>query len=344
MFKGTFQRIPRGVRFLLILGIIVLGDRLLWPKYSWERNIDPDDVVAAVLPNELYEVHRERNPRLLKRLVRALNGARSWPRYRIKWAEETILHFRRGPSLAFYYGELKDGSEIYFWGQSRNNRSRELKFYRAGGLRKVLEEVRASERCRMRAPRIPPQSLNRVVCYADGSQQAFSGSDVRARRMLAAVNEFLSLTNTSYYDALGNHAGRLLYEGQAQPDTYLKNTTGAVLVLDPPVAMHTTVELSSSPTIAEYHEFRTSRLFLSDSISWYGMKAVGFSSDQKPSRFYLFFGRTPPRSPDTELATKKWQNILASIQGAVGEPRTDSQSRLAPSRTPGSRESRFQPL
>jgi hypothetical protein len=344
MLKRTFQRIPRLVRLLIIVGIILLADRLLWPKYSWERHIDPDDVLVAVLPNELYEVHRETEPRLLKRLVRALNGARSWISFGIKWDQEVILHFRQGPSLAIDYGELRDGSEIYFWGQSRNNRFGQLKLYRAGGLRKVLEDIRASEQCRMRPPRLPPQSLSSVVCYAAGSRRAFPGSDTRAQRVLAAINEFLSLTNTSYYDNLGDAAAQLFYEGQAQPERHLKDTTGALLVLDPPLAMHTTVELSSSPTTAEYHKFRTRSIFLSDSISRYGLKALGLSSDEKPNRFYLFFGETPPRSPDKELATKRWNKIIASIESAVREPRTDSQSGRGPSPAPGSGQSPFRPL
>lgn len=321
MHRRPLQRIPRLVRLLIIVGIILLADRLLWPRYSWERHIDPDDVLVAVLPNELYEVHREKEPRLLRRLVRALNGARSWMRYGIKWDQEMILHFRRGRSLAIYYGELKDGSQIYFWGQSRNNRFRELKLYRAGGLRKVLEDIHASEQCRVRPPLIPPQSLSRVVCYTGGSQRSLPGTDMRAQRVLEAVSEFLSLTNTSYYETSGDDAAHRFYEGQAQPDSYLKDTTGAQLVLDPPLAMHTTVVLSSHPTLAEYHEFKTIRIFLSDSISRYGLKAVGFSSDEKPNRFCLFYGEAPPRSPDKDLAKKKWANIIQTIEGAVAEPR-----------------------
>ena len=344
MRRWHLQRIPRLVRLLIIVGIILLADRLLWPKYSWERHIDPDDVLVAMLPNELYEVHWEKEPRLLKRLVRAVNGARSWMSFGIKWDQEVILHFRRGPSLAIYYGPLKEGSEVYFWGQSRNNRFGELKLYRAGGLRKVLEAIRASQQCRMKTPRVPPQSLSRVVCYAGGSQRSLPGTDMRAHRVLGAVNEFLSLTNTSYYDNLGDAPAQLFYEGQAQPERYLKDTTRALLVLDPPLAMHTTVELSSHPTIAEYHKFRTTSIFLSDSISPRALKAFGFSSDEKAGRFYLFLGTTPARVRDTGLATKNWEKMLASIQDAVAEPRSDSQSGRRPSPAPGSGQIPFRPL
>jgi len=344
MRRWHLQRIPRLVRLLIIVGIILLADRLLWPRYSWERHIDLDDVLVAVLPNELCEVHWGKEPRLLKRLVRAVNGARSWMSYGIKWDQEMILHFRRGPSLAIYYGQLKDGSEIYFWGQSRNNRFGELKLYRAGGLRKVLEAIRASDQCRMRPRQIPRQSLRRIVCYAAGSQWAFPGSETRARRVLEAVNEFLSLTNTSHYETSGDGPVHLFYEGQAQPDSYLKDTTGAQLVLDPPLAMHTTVVLSSHPTLAEYHEFKTKRIFLSDSISRYGLKAVGFSSDEKPNRFYLFFGETPPRSRDRELATRRWNEIITSIESAVRDPRAASQPGKELSPAPRNAETQVRPL
>lgn len=344
MRRWHLQRIPRLVRLLIIVGIILLADRLLWPKYSWERHIDPDDVLVAMLPNELYEVHWEKEPRLLKRLVRAVNGARSWMSFGINWDQEMILHFRRGPSLAIDYGELKNGSEIYFWGQSKNNRFGELKLYRAGGLRKVLEAIRASQQCRMKTPRVPPQSLSRVVCYAGGSQRSLPGTDMRAHRVLGAVNEFLSLTNTSYYDNLGDAPAQLFYEGQAQPERYLKDTTGALLVLDPPLAMHTTVVLSSHPTVAEYHRFKTRSIFLSDSISRYGLKAVGFSSDEKPNRFYLFFGETPPRSRDRELATRRWNEIITSIESAVRDPRAASQPGKELSPAPRNAETQVRPL
>lgn len=343
IFRETFQRFPWLIRLAIIVAIILFADRLLWPRYSGERHIDPDDVVAIVLPYQLREVQSETDLRLVKRVVGAVNGARRWMGFGIKWDQEMILHFRRGPSLAIDHGELKRGSEMYFWGQSRNNRFGELRFYRAGGLRKVLDDIRASERCRMKTPRIPPQSLRTVVCYAAGSQKTLPGSDTHARRVLGAVNEFLSLTNACYCEDPGDGPFHLFYEGQAQPESYLKSTTGAVLALDPPLAMHTTLLLSSYPTVAEYHRFKTRRLFLSDSISLHGLRVVGFSSDEKPNRFYLFFGERPVRIPDRELATKRWQKILAAIEDAMREIPTATPTLKGPSPAPRSGQTPFRP-
>jgi len=157
MLRKAFERGQWLIRLLILVAIVLLVDRLLWPRYSRERHIDPDDVVVAVLPNEGCEVHRDKEPRLLRRLVRALSGARAWMSYGIDWEQEIILHFRREPSLVIRYGQLKKGSALYFWGQSKKNRFGELRLYRAAALGKVLKAVRAARECRVKPPQIPPR-------------------------------------------------------------------------------------------------------------------------------------------------------------------------------------------
>jgi hypothetical protein len=323
MRKRTSGKRRQLIRVLILVAAVVLADRLLWPRYSRERHVDPDDAVATVLPNEACEVLAGKEPALLKRLVRALSSARSWIKYGIDWDQEIILHFRRGPPLVIRYGQIGigKGGAYYFWGH-RKYWFGERRLYRAAALGKVLNAIRASEQCRIRPIQIPPESVRELACFAGGVQGMFRRSNPRAEGVLAAVNGFLELVDTSCCGSLGWKITDSFYEGEATLETYLRETTGAILLLDPPLLMHTTVIFSHYPTLVEYHEFKTNTILLSEAISVYSSKVVGFSSNRKPNRFYFFPGMTPPRSPDRDLAAKRWNQLTEVLQSAVAAPET----------------------
>ncbi len=343
MWKEWFTESRWWVRALIVVAILVLADRVIFPRFSRAGRINADDVLVAMLPNEVREVHLDTEPRLLKQLVRSLNAGRTWMNPKIKLGELIILHFRHGPSRVISYGQFKDGGCYYFRGEVRD-RYGQRKLYRAGGLGKVLEAILASDACKIKPQHIPPGSLGEAVCYGSGAQRTLPGSSPGAQRLLAAVNEFLQMVDTSCYRNFPSTPNTYFLEGEARPENYLQATTGTLLILDPPLSMHTTVVFSEYPPLVEYHVFKANRILLSDAISLSYLKSVGFSSDRKPNRFYLFFGNTLLGRPDRELATKRWNRIIASIESAVREPPATSQAGKGTTLAPVNAQTPFRPL
>jgi len=305
----------------IVVAVVLLADRLLWPRYSRERFIDPDDVrLATVPPYWPYasEVYRDREPRLLRRLITALNRGRSGPRYKLALGQEIVIHRWDKPSILIRFDELRDGGPLLFRDESRD---RSGGLYRSRALRRVLEDICDSRRCQVKSPRIASPSLSRVVLYAGGSHLTLPGSSPQARRVLSFVNENLKAVHTSCHDIPRDATERSFYRGQVEPHTHLTGKTGAMLVLDPPLSMHTTVMLSlpyRGPP-AEYHEFKTNVVLIWEEPSTTRRKFMGLSSNARRNRFYLFSFRAPLHGghPDDIKSAERWKNVIRAIEETV---------------------------
>jgi len=315
----------KAIGFLVVAGVVVgviAAYHFLWPRYSWQRYIDPENVFLAVIPEvpETYEVHRHRDPALLKRLVRALNGGRDHPAIRLGLGGVLVLHRRGGPSILIRYGGAPLGGAILFREPPRASRRGSMDLYRSHALAKTLKAIRSSKHCVARRPSIPRRSLARLEVYTAGTRRDLSGADPRANAVVRALNPLLQSVHTSFYALLGDPTEASFYAGQADPRTHIAPSTGALLTLSTPLSMHTTMMFwgrESGPP-AEYQELKTNMILVSDALSVKGQKVVGLSSDAKPNRFYLF----EPRGPCSEAdrIAEKWDAIMRAIRDAVAPP------------------------
>ena len=300
----------------------------LWPKHSWENYIDPDEVrLAAILEaRETYEVHRNAAPRLLSRLVAAVNGAPKRARQIKLDVEDGVIVFHRsaGSPMLIRYGWQQKGGPILFRDRYRGTSV----LYTSRAMRRALGAIRASEECRVKRPTMPSRSLSHITLVANGSRRALPGASPPGRLLAVAINEFLSCVNTSFYALLDNPRRISFYQGEVNPETHLTGTTGALLLLHPPLSMHTSMmfwEREPGPR-AEYHEFKTGTILISDALaikdsySPEPRRVVGFSSDEKADRFYLFDADVP-RTPEQAAAiAEKWNAIIQVIGEALKEP------------------------
>jgi len=77
---------------------------------------------------------------------------------------------------------------------------------------------------------------------------------------------------------------------------------------------------------AEYREFKTNMILISDALSIKDSssreprKVVGFSSDAKPNRFYLFDADIPRTPEEAKEITDRWNKITGAIEDAVANP------------------------
>ena len=311
----------------MILAVLVLACvaayHILWPTYSWENYIDPDEVRLATTSylGETYEVQRDKAPRLLRRLIGALNGGRrSFPQTKVDFDDGVIVvHRSRGSSVLIRYGRTRKDGPILFRDETTGYYG-SWTVYRASALSRALQAIRNSKKCQVKRPNIPTRSLSRVVLYAGGSHRTLPGSSPEGRRVLGAVNEFLSSVDTSFYALLGDPTRSSFYLGEVEPHTHLSGTTGALLILDPPLSMHTNMmfwERESGPP-AEYHEFKANMILISDALSFKGHRVAAYSSDARRNRFYLFDAGPPASPAQASQIAEKWNRIIRRIEEAVG--------------------------
>jgi hypothetical protein len=106
--------------YIVLAGVILIlwaAYYFLWPTYSRHRYIDPQDVFLATIPEAraTYEVHADRDPALLKRLVRALNtGREKFVQIKLAVGGVIMLHRRHGPSILIRYGRVRPGGGMVF--------------------------------------------------------------------------------------------------------------------------------------------------------------------------------------------------------------------------------------
>jgi hypothetical protein len=320
--------LPRSLIVVLLILAPVAAYHVFWPTYSRRTRMDPQQVfLAVVLPGRnRYEVHRDNAPRLLRRLIQAVNRGRTWVRIKQEFDGVMVVHCSGRPSILIGYPASQEHGAMLFTDDPRTAGSRAI--YRSSSLARALRAVRASSKCRVRPPKIPSRSLSRVVLYAGGSHLAAPGSSPRATRPLRAISGFLASLDTSVYSLLGGPTYRSFYQGEVEPHRHLSQTTGALLLLDPPLSMHTTMmfwDRDSGPP-AEYHEFKTNMILISDALSIKDSysreprRVVGFNSDAKPNRFYLFDADIPANDEEARETAAKWNNLIRTIQEAVAPP------------------------
>jgi len=315
-------KVPGLVLVAALVMAAVAAYHFLWPRYSRERYIDPEDVLLAVIPEvrETYEVHRGTDPALLKRLVRAVNGGREkFVQIKSFVGGVLVLHRRRGPSIRIRYGQARPGGPMLFREPPTPSRPGSMDLYRSDALGRALRAMRSSKACVAKRPSVPPRSVSRIELDAAGASRALPGAGPEADRIIGALNAFLQSVDTSLYALLDDPIGTSFYVGEVDPRGHLTGTTGALLVLAAPLSMHTTMMFwgrESGPP-AEYQEFKTSVILISDALSIRNKKVVGFSSDAKPNRFYLFDPEGPVDASQAARTAEKWNNIIRAIQEAV---------------------------
>jgi hypothetical protein len=310
---------------LFVVAVVVVAAgayHFLWPRFSSDRWIDPKDVFLVVIPEvrETYEVHRDRDPALLKRLVRALNGGREkFVQIKLAVGGVIVLHRRHGPSILIRYGRVRPGGGMVFREPPRPPRGGSMDLYRSDALATALKAIRSRKGCAVKRPSISARSVSRIDLYSAAASRAIRGDSQEANRIVASLNAFLQSVDTSLYAILDDPAAGAFYEGRADPAAHLGGTTGALVTLNPPLSMHTTMmfwESHSGPP-AEYRRFNTRLILISDAISVRGKAVVGFSSDVGLSRFYLFYRRSTGDPSDAARSQKQWQAIIAAIQEVV---------------------------
>ncbi len=332
---GTVRLIiQRELRAPIIVAALILALSaayyLLWPRYSWQRYIDPQHVFLAVIPEvrDTHEVRHDRDPALLKRLVRALNAGREkFVQIKLAVGGVLVLHRRRGPSILaesilIRYGQARPGGAMLFREPPRASRPGSMDLYRSHALGKALQAIRSSRSCAARRPSVPRRSVSRIELYTGGACRVLSGAGREADRVVGALNAFLQLIDTSFYAVLGDPTDSSFYAGEADPRAHIGAATGALLTLNPPLSMHTTMMFwgTESGPPAEYQEFKTSVIVISDAISLRNKEVVGFSSDAKPNRFYLFYARSGAGSSGAARTAEKWDAIMRAIREAMASP------------------------
>jgi len=328
---GAFRR----YRSYIILAVVVLvlwaAYELLWPTYSRQNYIDPDEVRVLAISHgrDTYELHRQSAPRLFTQLVLALNaGRRSIPQRRVDFGEGIIVvHRQRGWPTLIGYGRTRRNGPMLFRDET-TGRYTSWTVYRCPALEKPLEAIRRSSNCVVKRPNTATECISRIVVNSAGSHRTLAPSDGHAAHLLDALNDFLSSVDTSFYRLPNDEIFRAFYMGEVNPQTHLTGTTGALLILNPPLSMHTNMmfwEQQSGPR-AEYHEFKTDMILISDALaikdsySPEPRKVVGFSSDARPNRFYLFDADIPPTPEGASAIAKKWNKIIQAIEEAVSSP------------------------
>jgi len=201
------------------------------------------------------------------------------------------------------------------------SRDRSGGLYRSRALRRVLEAICDSERCRVKSAKIPPRSVQRVVLYAGGSGHALPGSSPEARRILHLMNIYLKSVDTCFYHIVRDATQRSFYLGEVEPHTHLSGRTGALFTLDPRLSMHTTMMLSPSGSgpPAEYHEFQTNAVLVWTELPTEGRNVVCFSSSALRNRFYLFYSypRFSEGHPKDRETGERWNKLSQAIEEAV---------------------------
>lgn len=322
----------RGFVILAAVGLLLWAAYdLLWPTYSGEKYLDPDEVrlVAISHGRETYEVHRQRASGVLGQVLHALNaGRRTFPQRRVDFGEGMIVvHRQRGRPILIEYGRTRPEGPMLFRDETAATYP-SWTVYRCPALEKAILAVRTSENCAAKRPKVAPESVSRIVVNSPGPPRTLAPSDGHAASVLNALNDFLSSVDTSFYRLPNDETLRSFYMGEVNPQTHLTGTTGALLTVNPPLSMHTNMmfwERQSGPR-AEYHEFKTDMILISDALtikdsySPEPRKVIGFSSDEKANRFYLFDADIP-RTPEQATAiAEKWNKIMRAIEDAVGKP------------------------
>ena len=148
--------IPRWVHWLILLAFVLLLERFIWPRYSRERGIRLKDVRLVVIPPygcpHGCELRPDRDRRLLKRLLSALNHGRSGTRWGLGFEQEIVIHRYSKPSVVIRFGELREDGPILFRDETKN---RSGGLYRSRSLRRVLDAIYRAEQCRAKPPKIP---------------------------------------------------------------------------------------------------------------------------------------------------------------------------------------------
>lgn len=297
------RSIPRWVHWLVLFAFILLLERFIWPRYSRERGIRFKDVRLVVIPPygcpHTCELHPDGDRRLLKRLVSALNHGRSGTRWKLALGREIVIHRYRKPSVLIRFDELREDGPILFRDETQSHSGG---LYRSRALRSVLDAIYHAEQCRAKPPKIPLQSVSRMVLCASGSQYTLPASSPRVPTILSPLNDYLTMVDTSCHH---------LTHSEVEPHSYLGGPIGAILTLDPPLRMHTTV----MPAI-EYREFKTKTLLLWKEPADHGRGIVGFSSDAAPNRVYLFYSypRAPSTHPSAVERRKRWSALMHAIE------------------------------
>jgi hypothetical protein len=162
-------------------------------SYSWENYIDPDEVRIAAIPHgrNKYEVYHSQSPRLLRRLVAAINGGRRrFPQIKLGVGQPIVLHLRRGRSLLILYEPMREKGPIAFRDATYGYYAGRT-LYVSRALGRALRAIRASKTCVAKRPQVAPQSVSRIVVNSAGSHCTLPGSDRQAAHLLEALNDFL---------------------------------------------------------------------------------------------------------------------------------------------------------
>jgi hypothetical protein len=145
-----------------------------------------------------------------------------------------------------------------------------------------------------------------------------------------ALNQLLSSVGTTFYSLRDDPSENSFYRGEVDLHQHLSGTAGALLMLDPPLSMHTNMMywMRQSGPCSEYQEFKTNMILISDAITVKGVgkrreKVVGFSSDAKPNRFYLFDPDDPVTPEEESEIAEKWGNVIQAIETGMRTAGTD---------------------
>jgi hypothetical protein len=307
-------RVGRWVHRLVLILAILLADQLLRFRYSKDRYIDPDDVrYVLVPPYWTYgcEVHAEKEPQLVKNLIRALNRGRSRGTSKLAFNSEMIIHRWNKPSIFISFDDMGDSGAMMFRDRTMGRRSSPTR-YRSSSLRKALEAIVNSGRCEVKPTSIPCQSVNRILLYAGGSPRVLPVSTAQAGEVVKVTNDYLKTVHSYGFSFHGKDELRAtFYRGESDPYVQLAGKTGAIFVLDPPLPLHTTIW---SPL--EFHEFKTRTVAIWQEPSEPVRGIAGFSSDASNNRFYLFYCHPDSTGdhPWDVRARQRWRTLMGAIE------------------------------
>lgn len=261
-----------------------------------------------------WEAHAEKEPQLVRNLIRALNRGRSRGTSRLAFNGEVIIHRWSKPSIFITFDDRRDSGAITFRDRTMGPRRSPTR-YRSSALRKALEAIANSGRCQVKKPNIPSRSVNRILLYAGGSPHMVPASSPQAAEIVNLTNDCLKTVYTPRFSFRENdELPASFYRGEADPYVHLSGKTGAILVLDPPLPMHTTIW---SPL--EFHEFKTRTVAIWREPSERVRGVVGLSSDAPQSRFYLFFCSPESSSdhPSDVRARQRWKKLMRAIEETI---------------------------
>jgi hypothetical protein len=314
-------RVNRWVVWVVLVLAILIADRLLRSRYGKERYIDPDEVRLVTIPpfwEYACEVYASKEPRLVRSLIAALNRGRSRGPSRLALNNELIIHRWQKSPIFISFGRVRERGAMMFCDRSWGRR-RSPNLYRSPALQKALEAIRDSGRCEIRPPRIPPESVRRLLSYTGDAGHDLRVSSSQASRLLKLANSYLETVHATFFSLREeDEMGRAFYRGDVDPYAHLTGKTGAILVLEPPLSMHTTLWRS-----LEYHEFSTDTVVFWEEPSTPVRGVVAFNSREEKKRFYLFccHPQSSGNHPWDVKSRKRWNELIRGIEESFTTPK-----------------------